>query len=507
MMKNPSVYLTIHGHFYQPPRENAWTGKIEAQSGAAPHHDWNERIYQECYLPNTEAQILDDQGNLIKTTNNFEKMSFNVGPTLFSWLEKKHPKTYHAIIEADKKSIEVHEGHGNAIAQIYNHMIMPLANKRDQITQAKWGIAEFKFRYGRDPEGMWLPETACNEDTMEILVDLGIKFTILAPSQADAVKVHHHVDWHNVSSGIINPRVPYRLFVKPNKWINVFFYDGTISRDVAFGSLAFEARMFADRLEHATSKGDVHHPELVHIATDGETFGHHKAFGERALAFLMEVEAPKRGFKIANYGEFLDLYPPRHDVRLARGIDGKGTAWSCSHGLKRWWDHCGCRGDGPAEWKQAWRKPLRDSLDWLRDELIKLYEDHGNPLLNDVWQARDEYIELILEPKKQKKFLDRHQTHNLNPSETERAVQLLEMQKFAMLMYTSCGWFFTEISGIETVQIIQYAARAIEIAREVSGNDLEPEFLNRLELALSNVPEYKTGRGVYEKLVKPQASK
>ncbi len=502
---HPNVFLAIHGHFYQPPRENAWTGKVEKQPSAHPFHDWNERIHQECYAQNVHAEIFDESGKLIKAVNNFEKISFNVGPTLLSWLEHKHPKTYQAMIQADCKSVSVHAGHGNAIAQVYNHMIMPLANRRDKVTQVKWGIYEFKQRYGRDPEGMWLPETACDPETAEVLIEQGIKFTILSPTQAEAVKAHDHQDWHNVSGGNINPRVPYQLFAGSKQWLNVFFYDGTISKDVAFGSLAFEAKHFADRLEQAVSKGDLHHPQLIHIATDGETFGHHKAFGERALAYLMEVEAPKRGFKITNYGEFLSLYQPRHEVKLKKGEDGLGTAWSCAHGLKRWHDHCGCRGEGPAEWTQHWRQPLRNALDWLRERLIPIYEETGKKYFKDVWEIRDDYIRLLLDGSKKARtdFFKQHTVKTLKPEELQMARKLLEMQKFAMLMYTSCGWFFTEISGIETVQIIQYAARAIQITEELTGQALEEEFLRRLSEAKSNIPEYQNGRGVYEQLVKP----
>ncbi len=485
-----NVCLAIHGHFYQPPRENAWTEKIEKQPSAEPYHDWNERVHHECYVQNIQAKILDDKGKLIKTVNNFEKISFNVGPTLLSWLERAHPETYRGIIAADHTSMRQHGGHGNAIAQVYNHMIMPLANLRDKRTQVKWGVYDFKHRFGRNPEGMWLPETACDPETAEVLIDQGIKFTILSPHQADAVK--------------INPRVPYQLLVSPKKWLTVFFYDGTISSDVAFGSLAYEAKHFADRLERAVSKGDVHHPQLIHVATDGETFGHHKGFGERALAYLMEIEVPKRGFRIVNYAEFLDLCPARHEVRLKKGEDGKGTAWSCTHGLKRWYDHCGCRGDGPAEWTQHWRKPLRNALDWLRDQLSESYERMGKNYFKDVWEARNDYVQLLLDSsaKPRADFFKRHALKPLPENETMVALKLLEMQKFAMLMYTSCGWFFTEISGIETVQIIQYAARAIELAKELTQQSLEAEFLARLSEAKSNVPEYQDGRRVYERLVK-----
>ncbi len=498
--------LCIHGHFYQPPRENPWTEEIEKQESAAPYHDWNERIFRECYLPNTKAKLLDDHGKLVRTINNFEKISFNIGPTLFSWLETKHPKTYQAIVKADQTSRSAHKGHGNAVAQVYNHMIMPLANRRDQITQVKWGIQEFKHRFGRDPEGIWLPETACNEETLEVLIEEGIRFTILSPYQAEAVRNLNHTAWHDVSSGTIDPRVPYRFFLKRNskKLIDLFFYDGHIAKDVAFGSLAFEATYFADRLETAKMKGHVHH-QLIHVATDGETFGHHKAYGERALAYLLEAEAPKRGLHLVNYGEFLEENHPAFAVRLKQGETGEGTSWSCVHGVKRWKEHCGCRGGGLLEWTQHWRKPLRESLDWLRDELVETFESCGSRYLKDIWSARNDYVKIILDrsEKMRWEFFEQHAAKQLAKEEVAVSLKLLEMQKYAMLMYTSCGWFFTEISGIETVQILQYAARAIQLAHEVTQKSLEEEFLRRLAEAKSNVAEFKNGRGVWEKLVKP----
>ncbi|MBI4368400.1 MAG: DUF3536 domain-containing protein, partial [Candidatus Omnitrophica bacterium] len=432
--------------------------------------------------------------------------SFNVGPTLLSWLEKKCPSAYQAIIKADQKSCLEHGGHGNALAQVYNHMIMPLAHLRDQVTQVKWGIQEFKYRYARNPEGMWLPETACNEDTLEVLANEGIKFTVLAPQQAERVKNLRDRSWHDVSSGIIDPRFPYRLFIKgnPDKFIDLFFYDGSIARELSFGSLAFEAKYFADALDHARAKTETR-AQLIHVATDGETFGHHKAFGERALAYLLNVEAPKRGYRIVNYGEFLESHPPRFEVHIKKGEDGDGTSWSCAHGVKRWKGHCGCHTGGPAGWNQRWRKPLRESLNWLRDELVKIYELYGAKYLKDVWAARNNYIQMILNrsDKTQWEFFERHATRQLTHEEVDLSLKLLDMQHYAMLMYTSCGWFFNDISGIETVQILRYAARAIELTQQVTGKSFEEEFAMHLTKAKSNVHEFKTGQGVYKKLVKP----
>lgn len=498
------IFLTIHGHFYQPPRENPWLEAIEIQDTAAPYHDWNERIYHECYLPNATARVLDENGKITDIVNNYESISFNFGPTLMTWLETKHRETYQRIIEADQKSARVSNGHGNAIAQGYSHLIMPLANTRDKNTQVRWGIEEFKFRYGRMPESIWLPETACNEATLEVLVTHGIRFIILEPHQAASVRPLGHHNWEDVSSGNIDPKRPYRIFLKknPHQFIDVFFFDGPISKDIGFANLAFDAKLFAERLIQSLnqSKDD---SQLIHVATDGETYGHHKAYGERALAYLLQKEAKKHQIQITNYAEYLSKHPPQHEVQLKEGASGLGTSWSCEHGVGRWMENCGCRGGGPAAWTQHWRKPLRESLDWLRDELAKIYEEFGGQYLKDPWTARDHYIQVVLDrsDRNVRNFLTEHAHHNKDLSS---CLKLLEMQRHAMLMYTSCGWFFTELSGIETVQIIQYAARAIQLAHELTGRNLEEDFLSRLSLAKSNVTEFKDGRGVYDKLIKPK---
>lgn len=506
--------LCLHAHFYQPPRENPWIEEIEVQESAAPYENWNERIYQQCYRPNVFARVLDSKNKITDVVNNLEQISYNFGPTLLSWIQAKHPRVYSRILRADEASRQAHRGHGNAIAQVYNHMIMPLASKRDKITQVRWGIEDFRRRFARDPESIWLAETACNEETLEVLVEEGIKFIILEPHQAqsvcplnpDRLKQRPEGPWQDVSHGAIDPKRSYRCFLKnhPGRFIDIFFYDGPISREIGFGDLAFDAHMFADRLESA--KVDSAEAQLIQAATDGETFGHHRAFGERALAYLTRVELAKRNFRIFNYGEFHALHPPQWAVQLKEGENGEGTSWSCSHGVKRWKDHCGCRGGGPLEWTQHWRKPLRDSLDWLRDELTRIYEQHGSGKFKDVWAARDEYIKVILDrsDKNIRHYFEQHAREPLSKEDTVFCLKLLEMQRHAMLMYTSCGWFFSEISGIETLQILEYAARAMELAQAVSGESLEEEFLNRLAEAKSNVRALKDGRGVYEKLVRPK---
>ncbi|MFH7244855.1 MAG: DUF3536 domain-containing protein [Spirulina sp.] len=503
------VFVCVHGHFYQPPRENPYLDAIEKQPSAAPFHNWNERIHHECYRPNAYARILNDRGEVIRIVNTFEYISFNMGATLLSWMERHDIETYQRILDADRNSCARLQGHGNAIAQVYNHIILPLANARDKVTQVKWGIADFRRRFQRDPEGIWLAETAVDYPTLEVLVNEGIKFTILAPSQVQRCRplVSHHgerEDWHEVGGGQIDPSRPYRCFLKnedgsvdPSRYIDVFFYDGPISRDMGFNDVLAASSHFAGRIGQAIH-GD-HRPfQLISVATDGETFGHHKAGAEKALAYAVTEEFPRQGWTVTNYAHYLATHPPTWEAELK-----PVTAWSCSHGVDRWQEDCGCGGGDV--WHQQWRRPLRDALDWLRDRLALVFEQRGADLLRDPWVARDAYIQVIGDRSDDSlnAFLAEHQRRDLSPSERVETLRLLEMQRHTLLMYTSCGWFFEEISRPEGTQILRYAARAIELAGEVAGIALEQEFVMRLAQAPSNVEEFKDGAGVYRALVKP----
>jgi alpha-amylase/alpha-mannosidase (GH57 family) len=488
-------YICIHGHFYQPPRENAWLEEVELQDSAYPYHDWNERITAECYAPNAASRILDDQMRIIDIVNNYSKMSFNVGPTLLSWMERHAPELHAALVEADAQSQAHFSGHGSAIAQVYNHMIMPLASARDKHTQVAWGIRDFERRFGRSPEGMWLAETAVDIPTLEALVEQGIRFTILAPGQARRVRRFGR-RWRDVTGGRIDPRQAYLCKLPSGNAINIFFYDGPISRDVAFSDLLNSGETFAGRLMGAFLEEGA--PQLVHIATDGETYGHHHGFGDMALAYcLNSIEASDR-VSVTVYGEFLDRFPPTREVEII-----ENTSWSCAHGVERWRSNCGCNtGRG---WSQDWRQPLREAMDWLRDTLEPIYEKEMSSLVHDPGRARDDYIDVILDRQREISdgFLARHSGRDLTREEINRALSLLEMQRHAMLMYTSCGWFFDEISGMETTQVLQYAARAIQLAELTTGIELEGSFIDRLHKAPSNIPEYGDGAQVYLKLVKP----
>jgi alpha-amylase/alpha-mannosidase (GH57 family) len=492
-------YICIHGHFYQPPRENPWLESIELQDSAYPYHDWNERITAECYGPNGVSRILDGSGRIFKIFNNYSRISFNLGPTLLSWLEEKAPSVYRSIFEADKESRMRFSGHGSAIAQVYNHIIMPLANDRDKVTQVVWGVRDFELRFGRRPEGMWLAETAVEVRTLEILAAHGIAYTILAPHQARRFRPVGSETWVDAPNGSIDPSRAYRVTLPSGASIAVFFYDGPISRALAFEHLLDRGEYLVGRLMGAFSEQRVG-PQLVHVATDGETYGHHHRFGDMALAYALNQIEGQGLAQMTNYGEFLEKFPPAFEAEII-----ENTSWSCAHGVERWKSDCGCNTGGLPDWNQRWRGPLRESLDWLRDRLIAVFEQHGSALLKDPWAARDEYIDLIFDRSQEDvdEFMERHGTRALTDDEKRAALKLLEMQRQALFMYTSCGWFFNEVSGIETVQVIQYAARALQLAEQTSGQALEAEFMSRLEQVPSNRADLGNARKVYELYVKP----
>jgi len=504
-------YLCIHCHFYQPPRENPWLEAVEVQESAYPYHDWNRRITAECYAPNAASRLLDGANRITKIVNNYAHISFNFGPTLLSWMEDNAPGTYQAILDADRESQQRFSGHGNAIAQAYNHMILPLADRADKYTQVVWGIRDFEHRFRRQPEGMWLPETAVNVETLEILASLGIRFTVLAQRQAKRVRKVGGRTWKDVQ-GVIDPSQPYRLRLPSKRAITLFFYDGAISQAVAFEGLLSNGEHFAQRLLSGFSDARTW-PQLMHIATDGETYGHHHKYGDMALAYALDHIAGQNLAKITNYGEFLEQHPPTHEVEI---VDD--SSWSCVHGIERWRADCGCSTGGRPGWNQQWRAPLRQSLDWLRDELRPHYEKKAATLLKDPSAARNDYINVVLDrsPDSQQRFLEQHALQPSAPGsnggspsvpdETKVSImKLLELQRHAMLMYTSCGWFFDELSGIETVQVIMYAARAVQLAQELFGDHIEQGFLDKLAEARSNLPEHGTGADIYRKWVKPAA--
>jgi len=492
----PARRICVHGHFYQPPRENPWLEAVEVEDSARPYHDWNARVTAECYAPNGASRVLDAERRILRILNNYRRMSFNLGPTLAAWMEREAPEAYARIVDADCAALPERGGHGNAIAQVYNHMILPLATRRDKETQVRWGIADFRDRFGRPPEGMWLPETAVDTETLEVLAQNGIAFTILAPHQAARMRPPDG-EWIDVGGGRIDPRRPYRCTLPGGAAIALFFYDGPIAHDVAFGGLLDSGDAFAARLLGGFVADDPR-PQLVHIATDGESYGHHHPFGEMALTYAFEVIDSRGEARLANYGQVLADAPPDHEVQIAGP-----TSWSCAHGVERWRSNCGCRAGHP-EWSQEWRHGLREALDWLRDSLARVFEEHGPRYLRDPWTARDGYINVILD--RTSGTLDAFFAAHGRADGTEAgrvpALRLLEMQRHGMLMYTSCGWFFDELSGIEAVQVIKYAARALQLAEEF-GERLEDEFVRRLGAAKSNLRQWRDGATVYRRAVRP----
>ena len=545
---NPQRYLCVHGHFYQPPRENPWLETIELQDSAAPFHDWNERITAECYAPNGASRITNADRQIIRIVNNYARMSFNFGPTLLSWLEDFAPRAYRMIQDADRVSAERYGSHGSALAQVYNHLIMPLANERDARTQIRWGIADFEHRFGRKPEGMWLAETAVNRQTLDLLAQERIKFTILAPHQAarirklatppgdpssptasssakvgspqspwtptpnatvdsTIVQPPAEAQWRETPNATVDPTQPYLVHLDEGRSIAVFFYDGPASRAIAFEHLLNDGKTFADRLL-SRFQPDNPNPQLAHVATDGESYGHHHKHGEMALSYALHYIEENNLATLTNYAEFLEKFPPTWEAEVV-----ENSSWSCEHGVERWRSNCGCNG-GKAGWNQRWRGPLRDALDLLRDRTAPLAEAVAAPLLKDLWAARDAYIHVILDRSADNvdRFFAAHATHTLTPAERVTAFELLELQRHTQLMYTSCGWFFDDISGIETVQIIAYAGRVLQLAAKLFGDKalfgdaaarLEIDFLDLLAEAKSNDPAAVDGAEVYRNFVLP----
>ena len=492
-------YICIHAHFYQPPRENPWLGAIELQDSAYPYHDWNEKITSQCYATNAGSRILDQEGRIIQIVNNYAGISYNFGPTLLSWMENKAHDVYDAVLTADRISRDRYSGHGSALAQAYNHMILPLANRLDKITQIIWGIRDFEHRFDRSPEGMWLPETAVDLETLDILAEQGIRFTILAPRQANRVRPLKEGNWQDVSGEKIDPAMPYLQKLPSGRTIALFFYDGPISRAVAFEGLLSKGETFARRIMDGFSK-ECKEPQIVHIATDGESYGHHHRHGDMALAYALHYIESKNLARLTNYGEYLEKHPPTHEVEIF-----ENSSWSCVHGIERWRSDCGCNSGGHPDWSQAWRAPLRKAMDWLRDSIAPDYEKVMGSFLNDPWAARNDYIQVVLDrsPENLQAYLNRYGLRDINDQEKVTVLKLLELQRNAMLMYTSCGWFFDELSGLETVQIIQYAGRALQLAQDIFGDNREIRFLELLEQAESNIPSQGNGRRIYDKFVKP----
>jgi alpha-amylase/alpha-mannosidase (GH57 family) len=493
-----TVALVVHGHFYQPPRENPWTELVDPEPGARPFNDWNERVHAECYRPNAHARISDQYGRVERIVNNYSNLSFNFGPTLLAWLQRLFPDTYARVLEADRASARRLRGHGNAVAQGFHHAILPLCNDRDRRTQIRWGLADFRLRFRREPESLWLPETACDEATLDALIEEGLKYVILSPSQAGGVRpLGSPADWRDVSGGGVDTTIPYSYqhSDKSGRSLAVFFYDSQIARAVAFESLLASSQSLVSACARAAERGGA---QLINVATDGESYGHHFRFGDRSIAYALEEEAARRGLRVTNYGEFLEENEPAFEVRLMPDPEGRGTAWSCPHGLGRWTRDCGCHASAPEGWNQSWRAPLREALDFLRDRTAQQFEDAGGDLFTDPWAARDAYVELLVDrTASREEFFRSRAARPLSRDDEVRALTLLEAQRMSLAMYASCGWFFNDISGIETLQTLRHAARAVELSSEAG---LEPPlggFVERLAEARSNLSDKGNGADIF----------
>jgi alpha-amylase/alpha-mannosidase (GH57 family) len=494
--------LIIHGHFYQPPRENPWTGVVEAEPTAQPFHDWNERITAECYAANARARVDN------RIVNNYERISFNFGPTLLSWMEDHHPETYALILEADRKSVQEREGHGNAIAQAYGHAILPLCNPRDRLTQVVWGVADFRHRFGREPESLWLPETACDDETLSVLIEQQLRYVILAPGQAERYRRLGGGEWHSVADSSIDVSKAYRYFHRDGsgRSIAIFFYDGPLARAIAFEKALVSSEALVKMFTQA-SNAPHRSGALLNIAIDGETYGHHFKFGDLCLAHAVEFEAPQAGFQLTNYGEYLGRYPPEFEVEIKKGADGEGTACSCAHGVSRWIRDCGCHTGGEEGWNQKWRGPLREGLNFLRDAAAREFERLGSYLFIDAWEARNAYIQLILDQEcSHDDFLNAYAKHSLSEDDKTRGLTLLEMQRNSLLMFTSCGWFFNDLSGIETVQIMKYASRVIQLMEDLGLPSPRGRFLEMMAEARSNLSEPANGADIFLRCAQPRTT-
>jgi len=491
--------ICIHGHFYQPPRENPWLDTIELQETAYPYHNWNEKISTECYSQNSFSRILNNEKKISKVLNNYSYMSFNIGPTLINWLKKNDKETYDAILEADKISQTRFLGHGGAIAQVYNHLIMPLANRNDKITQVKWGIADFVFHFDRYPEGMWLSETAVDIETLEILAENNIKFTILAPHQAYAIKHLNEDQWQIKKSHETDTTRAYLYNLPSGNKIHIFLYNGAISHAVGFGTLLNDGKAFAERLVNA-GIGGIERPKLVNIATDGETFGHHHRFGDMALAFALNHIQEKDLANLTVYGEYLEKYPTEYEIQI-----NEFTSWSCPHGVKRWFNDCGCNIGRQPGWNQKWRLPLRTSLDWMRDEINQYLEKNISKYFKNFWRARNDYALVMINRQDfvLKSFINLQLNVEVLTDEYSKYIKYMELQRYMMLMYTSCGWFFDDISNIESIQVLRYAVKTLEIFEDISGLNIRNEFYHKISEAVSNLPDKKNALHLIENKILP----
>jgi hypothetical protein len=499
------VALVVHGHFYQPPRENPWTDELPREPSASPFHDWNARIHAECYRSNAFARIFSPDARIESIVNNYDRLSFNFGPTLARWVERHDPQVMMRLRAADEEQRR-RLGAGGAIAQAYAHAILPLCDPADCRTQIIWGLQDFERRFGRSAEGIWLPETAVSPSVLATLIELGVTYTILAPEQIDGVRPSDQDPWNEVDRDSIDTGRAYAWHHPDGsgRSISLAVFDGPLSRAVAFGEASTRADLFLDAVKSAAERSETEGQRLVLCASDGELWGHHKKFADLTLAFATHVDAERRGFEVTNLGAYLKRHPPVWEARLAAGPDGEGTAWSCAHGVGRWSRDCGCHMGSGMGWNQSWRAPLRAALDRIRDAAAAFYEDAGSNLLVDPWGARDAYGAVVDAPVPERDaLLGEFATHALEAGGEEARAQArlyLEQQRATLLMYASCGWFFDDVAGLEASLVLRLGAHALDLLREAGGDPPMNEVLDILAEAKSNRPEEGTGADVFRRV-------
>ncbi len=486
-------FLCIHGHFYQPPREDPWLDMIFPEGSAAPFRHWNERICRESYGPLAWARRMGD-GGVFDIMNCYEWMSFNVGPTLFRWIERSEPELYARLLEADARSLE-RWGHGNAVAQIYHHVIMPLASRLDKQAEVAWAVADFESRFKRCPEGMWLSETACDTASLEALAAEGIAFTLLAPRQAEAIADIGSDVWQDVDESSLNIREPYLVELPSGRTISIFFYDGGLSQAVAFEGLLRNGEDYWNKLSGASGPG------LLSIGTDGETYGHHVEFGEMALAYVLAQGVEQRdGISLLNYGAYLAKFPPKMKVRIR-----ENSSWSCYHGVERWRSDCGCCTGGHPGWNQQWRKPLREGLDEIKSLMDSHFLNLGEKIFKDSKAALIDYGSLLSGIVSEQDFFKKHFKFSAKSKDVDLGWKLLSMQKWALSSFASCGWFFDDLARLEPVNDMSFALRAMEIAKDTGLIGLEEKFLSIIGEARSNEDRYGSGVDLWENKIRTQS--
>jgi alpha-amylase/alpha-mannosidase (GH57 family) len=464
-------YIIIHGHFYQPPRESPWTGLIGNEPSAAPFPNWNERILSECYNANAQAQIME--GTVVYIRNDYETLSFNFGPTLCSWLQMHGKAAYRAIRRADELSAQRRDGHGNAVAQAYNHSILPLLDDRCRELQIAWGTQDFATRFGRPPEGIWLPECAVDAETLATVARLRIGFVMLGGDQGPFSRGGRDCG-------------PF-LWRHNELNVTIFRFDRELSGGIAFTDMLRDGAGLASTLADAALALDP--GQALLIATDGETFGHHKRTGAAELARAIRLLEGRDDVVVTNCAEYLANHPAVGTFEIH-----SPSAWSCAHGVERWRSNCGCRIDSNVD--QGWREPLRAAMDFVRNHCDAIYDRFAAPLVADSWAALKEAAGLFVDPSAaaQEEFFARHRARD--EMAHDQLLRLFEMERAAHAALTSCAWFFDDFGGLEGRVALRWAARAVELAGELVPS-IEPEVLHQLRSIRSNRREIGDAATLY----------